>query len=461
MTGKVTVMAEGRRHRLGRTHEYGGIWRKRPWGWRLVSRYPLTDDAWRVAQDQFAAWEPEAAAYGGTVPSASGMRAWRWAVLAAAIAVLVGVISYVIVGGGSSARVSTAGSGQPGAPAEPASSTPIDTAPATPAVGSGYLATGDGWVAFLQWNDQEGAVSGTLETVTTTNSPPNEKTQADTSNVAGSIKGSSISLSFDGSPDQFGTVYGGSFTINVPQADGSLAAITFHAATAQDYNNALSALNAGVDAANGQAAQAQALAAREQQIAKDASTVSSDISGIANTESSLGQAVQAIPSDLKHQATDLATTHTEEQKVDGEAKQYPDGNNGQVCYDAGTVSYDAGTVSYEAGTVSYDAGSVSNDLSALRSGTSGAGIGQDFAKLQTDESNVPGYLPTGTPTQHDVDQAISAAQAAIASALATTNGYIDQANANVTTAFGYAAQAFQAGGCGEPPAAASPQSHIS
>jgi hypothetical protein len=39
---------------------------------------------------------------------------------------------------------------------------------------------------------------------------------------------------------------------------------------------------------------------------------------------------------------------------------------------------------------------------------------------------------------------------ASSSALATTNGYIDQANANVTTAFGYAADAFQAGSCGSP-----------
>jgi hypothetical protein len=64
------------------------------------------------------------------------------------------------------------------------------------------------------------------------------------------------------------------------------------------------------------------------------------------------------------------------------------------------------------------------------------------------------------PSQQNVTQATKAAQAAISAALSTTNGYIDQANSQVTTAFGYAAQAYQAGNCGSAPTAPSPQSHI-
>jgi len=51
----VTVHQQGRRYRLGVTPEYGGIWRKRLWGGRLI--YPLTDEGWQVATAQFAVWE--------------------------------------------------------------------------------------------------------------------------------------------------------------------------------------------------------------------------------------------------------------------------------------------------------------------------------------------------------------------------------------------------------------------
>lgn len=74
---------------------------------------------------------------------------------------------------------------------------------------------------------------------------------------------------------------------------------------------------------------------------------------------------------------------------------------------------------------------------------------------------MPSYRPPGLPIQATVNAAIANANKAISAALSTTNGYIDQANTEVTTAYGYTATAFQAGRCGEPPTAPSAESHIS
>lgn len=65
----MAVVRQGRRYRLGRTSAYGGIWRKRPWGWRLVARYPLNDEGWRIAEGQFSMWEPEAPFVADTTPA--------------------------------------------------------------------------------------------------------------------------------------------------------------------------------------------------------------------------------------------------------------------------------------------------------------------------------------------------------------------------------------------------------
>lgn len=104
-----------------------------------------------------------------------------------------------------------------------------------------------------------------------------------------------------------------------------------------------------------------------------------------------------------------------------------------------------------------DAGAVTADFSSVRHGISQ--LQKDFATLQSDESDLPGYLPPQAPSQANVNMAIAAANAATASATSITNGYINQANADVTTAYQYAAQVYTAGNCGAAPSAPSSQPH--
>ena len=85
----------------------------------------------------------------------------------------------------------------------------------------------------------------------------------------------------------------------------------------------------------------------------------------------------------------------------------------------------------------------------------------DFSQLQAAEQTLSWFTPQGAPTQGQINQAISATSATISAAISTTNSNITQANAYVTTAFQYVDQAYQAGNCGTPPAAPSPQKPIS
>ena len=74
--------------------------------------------------------------------------------------------------------------------------------------------------------------------------------------VTGQLQGSTIALSFNGGTEVFGTLSDGSFAVNFPQPDGSLGPITFHSATASDFNQALSALQGNTGSVNSQAAAA-------------------------------------------------------------------------------------------------------------------------------------------------------------------------------------------------------------
>ena len=127
---------------------------------------------------------------------------WQWAV--AAVAVLTVLGGGLLLGRSALKPASSRFAGTRGSTSSP------------PATGTGYLASDSGDVLFIQWNDDNGHIDGTVQVVTASGNPPDASTTSNTVSVTGSIQGSSISLSFDGSPLQFGTVAGGSFSVNFP-----------------------------------------------------------------------------------------------------------------------------------------------------------------------------------------------------------------------------------------------------
>lgn len=340
------------------------------------------------------------------------------------------------------------------------SSSPRTKASGRPAVGSGYLETDPSDAAFIQWNDTNGKLDGTLQLVSVSGQPPNASTSSTSLVVKGSITGSTISLSFDGSALQFGTLSGGSFTINIPQSDGTLAGLTFAASSATSFNQAVAKLQSDVDQANQTAANAQALAQEEQTIENAAATVSQDLQALPQLEANAESAAQGIAPALQTEAADLGTTQQAEQQVAAESGSAPEG---QVCGDAAAVSGDAAAVSGDAASVEGDAQVVAGDLSGSFDGLRPAiaQINSDFAQLLQDESDLPGFTVAGAPTQTQVSKAVAAANAVVQSLLATANGDISQANADVTNAYQIAAEAYQAGGCGNAPTAPTPEQAIS
>jgi hypothetical protein len=317
------------------------------------------------------------------------------------------------------------------------------TSSANSPVGTGYLAGGTDFVDFIQWNDSDGRLSGSAQAVTTTGEAPSLSTTSYTESVSGTLNGSAISLSFNGNPSEFGTMSSGSFTLNFPQEDGTLAPVTFKSASASQYNSALADLHRQVTQAN-----------LEATINSESQTVTSDIDALSRSEAALKAEVPSLPSNI---GQDLATTKAMEQQVVTDVQQ-ANGNTGQPCDDAGTVADDAGTVADDAGGIEYIPG-IQDDLNGLRNGVTS--LQSDLSTLQSAESALPSYQPINAPSKGEVDQAVVLADATISSSLSAMNGVITQANSDVSTAYQYVASAYQVANCGSAPTAPSPLPPVS
>ncbi len=492
MSKRIKVLVTGSHFVLASAgDEYGiwdkeAVWKRRPGS--PIARFPLTEEGRAAAWERFSGWEPAAsppwspptgtAGWEPTIqnPAMSGNPASgrlrhrrRWAVPVVAGAVLAAVLALVLVGvanrtdnaklAATSGGSSGSGGSRAGTGATAAGSGAWTASSVPGAVGSGYLASGPGFIDFIQWNTTAGVLSGTAQAINVTGSPPNMTTQSQTIPLTGSLNGSTLSVSFEGGPQTFGSISDGSFTLNFPQSDGSLGAVSFASASASAFNQALASLQARIATANQNEANAEALQKQENQIDSAAQTVLSDIGALSQDESSLSGSLGQTNQALQTTGSELATTKKDDQAVQAEAQQYPDGNSGGVCADAGGVGADAGGVEADAGGVEANAGGVENYLQQTRQQVSQ--LAADWAQFQSDENNLPSYQPTNPPTQNQVNQATSAASSSAAQTLSATNADIGQANSMVTTAYQYAAQAYQAGNCGTPPSQPQPQGSIS
>ena len=325
-------------------------------------------------------------------------------------------------------------------------------------IGSGYLATPSGGVIFLQLASTS-PLTGTAEAAYVQGSPPDEEVKSSSVSVSGTLTGSSIALSFDGSTLQFGTVSGNSFTVNFPQTDGSLAPVTFTRSATTAYNSALAELQAAVSSVNGQAAAAQTQAAEQKKIDDDAQAVAGSVASVVDDGSQTIQGAQQIASEVDGTGGDLAATQKLAAQVVGETGQDGTGPGSSTCGDAQSTAGDAQSVAGDAQGVEGGGQSVIGEIGRLNQAVSD--LEGAYAAYQQDQQELPSYVPADPPTQAQVSQAITSARTAISQALATANGFITQANNDVTSAFAAAAQAFQAAGCGEPPQAPAPLPSIS
>ena len=375
----------------------------------------------------------------------------RWYCALAAIAVL----ALAGCGGGSGGKASLPSTG-----AGPTSPTPFGSGPtatsggvaaSTPGqpVGTGYLNTDTATYAnFIQWTKTGGTVSGTMQEDSLAGTAPSEQLVTSTDAVTGEIVGSHVSLSFKGANQLFGTLSGGDLHLNIPQQNGTLALATFTPASPAAFNKVAREMQTQVSKDNQAATVQQQIQNEQAAIDKAASTVEQDLSTLANDQSKIAQALDALPGSLVQEKSGLATTASDEQKVLSEVHTNPT----QVCTDALNVNDDALNVNYDALNVNDDAigvensvsrnsffGSVQNDISTIQ---------QDFQALVAVQQAQRDYQD-GAPTAADVSQAIATLNAAISSAVKSTNADIAIANQYNAQAFQDAATAMAAGSsCG-------------
>jgi len=164
--------------------------------------------------------------------------------------------------------------------------------------------------------------------------------------------------------------------------------------------------------------------------------------------------VRNIPSVLQS-SQDLATTANDEQQVTTDLQQ----QSTTTCAEADQVEADALQVATDAGELDAAAGDVETALQELRGAVSK--LQTDARALSSSESQAGKHIPRAAPSTAEIFGAVIKANATISSALTTTNGSIDQVNADVAAAYRYAVEAYGAGSCGvaaEPPV---PNPHIS
>ncbi|MDH6144153.1 hypothetical protein P3T35_006190 [Kitasatospora sp. GP30] len=298
----------------------------------------------------------------------------------------------------------------------------------------GFLNTDSGTVSYLQWQaDGRGEFSGTALQAAANGTPPDETVKPATSPISGQVNGSAVTLDIADRTDQ-GVLTGGNLTVNVIQQDGSIRSITYHQASATDYNTALSQLQQTVSSADAQEKQQQSQASLQTSAQQALSTLQADNNAFTNAK--------AVRADLDKANSDLQQ----------ERRDIGNGN-GDNCYNIQvTVDYDASTnVGYDVTTAaSYDVGREQSALTSARS---------DIQAVQRAEAALN---TAGLPATPGASDAITTAQQHDTEAVTTTNSAIDSLNSDLATAYSIAKSA-GTGSCagdgpGSPPAGLS---HIS
>lgn len=157
---------------------------------------------------------------------------------------------------------------------------------------SGFLATANNGVVFLQWTRVGDALTGSRTMAYTSGSDPGTLKTA-TTGLTGVVSGSSVTLSFpEGlglSTTWTGAFQGSSLVLSYATADGSLSTLTFQPATVAGYNQAFAILQAQV-----QQAQADAAAAAEASAARAEASAAAAAAAKAAQEARARPACQAV-----------------------------------------------------------------------------------------------------------------------------------------------------------------------
>jgi hypothetical protein len=302
----------------------------------------------------------------------------------------------------------------------------------------GYMSAprGSATVTFVEFTVSGPRLVGAVTTDTVTNTNPNAYLASNTARFTGTDSGGHLTVYFGGygSVPEFGSVNGGSLSLQVPQTNGTIATVSFARTSVATYNQYISrwqtVINNANSAARAAAAKAAAAAGHQQQLLnrlnQTINTVDSDLSAIqspgtlGNDEGVLGNDVGVVSNDLGVVGNDNNVFRND---IDS-------GSN--PCGDIMSAFGDARTAYTDGQTVVSDAKSdVGSDLRDEQQTMAAAP--SDWAEYWQAQHALPRYRPTSP---------IPSLKVALADGKGVINGAVSQVNSYINQANGYVARAY-------------------
>lgn len=159
-----------------------------------------------------------------------------------------------------------------------------------------FISQGHGDATLIQWQQSaSGTVTGTYTYDHSTGTAPGESLSTTTTPFTGSVVGGSVALTFTGAfgirANVTGTLSGSVLTLNVPQANGTMQQEAFTAASTNDFNNDVAALQGQIKSDNARAAQAEQ--ARQQAAASASAAAQAQGQAAASAQDSANRAADA------------------------------------------------------------------------------------------------------------------------------------------------------------------------
>ena len=324
-----------------------------------------------------------------------------------------------------------------------------------------YMWVGRDEVALMEFTVSASTVVGVMYTETLEGSSPNAYLQSASLKFTGTDNGGDLTLYLGGrsAVPTFGSVDGGTLSLQFQQNGGALSTVTFYLSSVATYDRYLVQWNAAIGRANAAAAavaaKAAAAAARKQQLLarlnETIEEVDSDLSSL-SSPGELGDDEGDLANDVGDVSNDLGDVQNDMGNVANDLSN--DDTQAQVCSDISS-SYN------DAASTAADAQSIVSDAQARLSG-----VGKDIQDVQQAMARAPGdygaywqaqhALPTYQPTSPipPLKVALATGQSIIDGAVHQVNSYVTQANGIVAQAYRLVNAANKANHCG--PAKAPP-----
>jgi hypothetical protein len=257
----------------------------------------------------------------------------------------------------------------------------------------GYLATSSTWAEYLQIVEGSGgSVSGVLYYAAIEN-PTHVKSE--TYVVSGTIAGNSIQLVIANSGTYLGTLSREGVSLNVPEKDGSISTERFTPASLSAYNTVVTGLNFDVQVGRSQAKKKASAQAAITRANSAGATASSDLAAFRGTQSDRASAIPDLTGAVASARGALATAKKLMDTATAEARNHPDGWNGQVCIDSSDASIAARDTEIAVSDAGDAVTEVTGTIAAVRNAH--AELVRAYRALYSASAYAHSYMPPDAP----------------------------------------------------------------